>query len=446
LPPAGYGAGNWVRGSSPLPYRINFENLGPGSKDGNGNSYPTFATAPAQRVTIVDQLSPYFDWTSFRMAEIAFGDFVVPVPGNASHYAGSVPVFTAGGNFVVEIEAGIDFNTGRVTMAMQAIDPETGLPPDVSLGVLPPEDGTGRGMGHLSFVIRPKAGLPNGTAIRNVAEIRFDTNAVIATNQIDPQDASRGTDPAKEALVTLDGGAPTAAIAPLPAASDKIQFEVEWSGDDQGGVGIRSYDIFVSVDGAPFALWLDGTTASSAIYEAGYGQHLAFFAIAEDFLGQRSEIPELAHARTVTAADAYLVWLRSRFGDSVDDPEQENILWGDDADPDGDGVSNLFEFISGTHPGVADGQLGYSVRFEDQRAILTYRLTTVSPHSLDHRIEWSTDLVQWQSAGVVHRLVQSTPEFQQFEAEIETSDLDKAFFRRVVNRRIPEASSGTNGH
>ena len=41
--------------------------------------------------------------------------------------------------------------------------------PDVLTGFLPPEDGTGRGMGYFSYVIDPAANLPTGTEIRNVA-------------------------------------------------------------------------------------------------------------------------------------------------------------------------------------------------------------------------------------------------------------------------------------
>ena len=62
-------------------------------------------------------------------------------------------------------------------------------------GFLPPEDGTGRGKGYIGYTVQPKAGLPTGTEIRNVALISFDGQTIIATNQIDPQDPAAGTDP-----------------------------------------------------------------------------------------------------------------------------------------------------------------------------------------------------------------------------------------------------------
>ena len=82
-----------------------------------------------------------------------------------------------GQTFDVLVEAGIHTATGQVYATFQSIDPNTQLPPDVLTGFLPPENGTGRGMGYISFTIQPKAGLATGTQIRNVALITFDQNA-----------------------------------------------------------------------------------------------------------------------------------------------------------------------------------------------------------------------------------------------------------------------------
>jgi hypothetical protein len=55
----------------------------------------------------------------------------------------------------------------------------------VLTGFPPPEDGTGRGQGYFSYLVRPDAGLATGTAIRNVARIQFDFGEIIATNQVE---------------------------------------------------------------------------------------------------------------------------------------------------------------------------------------------------------------------------------------------------------------------
>jgi hypothetical protein len=105
----------------------------------------------------------------------------------------------------------------RLAAQFMTLDPLTGLPPDVQSGFLPPEDGTGRGQGHLSYVIRAKPDVPSGMEIRNVAVIQVDFGDTIGTNQRDPHDPSQGTDPALEALVTIDAGPPSSHVLPLPA-------------------------------------------------------------------------------------------------------------------------------------------------------------------------------------------------------------------------------------
>jgi hypothetical protein len=71
---------------------------------------------------------------------------------------------------------------------------------------LPPEDGTGRGIGSVSYTIRPRAGLTTGAQIHNVASVKFDANKPIATDLVDENNPSLGIDPNKQALNTIDAG------------------------------------------------------------------------------------------------------------------------------------------------------------------------------------------------------------------------------------------------
>jgi len=173
-----------------MPYRVGFENWNQ-------------ATAPAQTVIVTDQLDSNLDWSTFELTEIGFGDERIAVPADTRHYETKVHMTYLGADFEVRIEAGIHLTTGEVYANFYSVDPVTGLPPPVDVGFLPPEDGTGRGQGYFAYIIRPKAGLPADTEIRNVALINFDFLETIATNQADPHDPSKGTDPAKEALVTI---------------------------------------------------------------------------------------------------------------------------------------------------------------------------------------------------------------------------------------------------
>ena len=188
--PKGVGSRGFVVAGSLMPYRVEFEN------DPN-------ATAPAQILEMTDPLDANLDWATFELTEVGFGGHLIAIPDNTQHFETSVPMDSNGVEFEVQIEAGIHLATGEVYAKFYSIDPNTSLPPTVNVGFLPPEDGTGRGMGHFSYVINTEPNLPTGTEIRNVAYITFDFIERIATNQIDPHDPSKGTDPAKECLNTI---------------------------------------------------------------------------------------------------------------------------------------------------------------------------------------------------------------------------------------------------
>ena len=273
--PAGYGSQAFVANGEVLPYQVNFEN-------------DRTATAPAQIVTISEVLDTDLDPATLRLTAVGFGDTRLIVPAaDAQHYETTVSMTYNGESFDVFIAAWIDLATRTVHAIFQSLKTDgSGLPPGVLTGFLPPEDGTGRGQGHLSYIVKSKADLPTGTEIRNVALIQFDYGEIIATNQIDPHDPSQGTDPNKECLNTIDAGAPASSVEPLPATTAAPDVRVTWSGqDDTGGSGIASFDVYVSDNGGPFTLWLDDTTETQAIYTGVPTHFYAFYAVATDNVG-----------------------------------------------------------------------------------------------------------------------------------------------------------------
>ncbi len=273
--PTGFGTNGFITASGTLAYRVDFEN-------------ETNASAPAQQVVLTDQLSGNLDWSTFRLAEVGFGDQLIVVPPNSQHFETNVPVSYLGTNFEVQIEAGLQLYSGLVYANFRSIDPATSLPPPVNIGFLPPEDGTGRGMGHIAYTINAKPNLPTGTQIRNVARISFDLLPSIATNQRDPHNPAAGTDPAKECLNTIDVGRPTSQVLPLPATNQTTQFTVSWSGtDDTGGSGVGSYDIYVSTDHGPWAPWLQQTTNTSGVFSGEPSRRYAFCSLAMDHVGNQ---------------------------------------------------------------------------------------------------------------------------------------------------------------
>ena len=91
------------------------------------------------------------------------------------------------GHMVVDVKSRMDLASGEVRWTLSAIDDATGqLPDDALAGILPPENGTGRGQGYVAFTIRPKANLAQGSVITNKASIVFDTRDApeIVTNEV----------------------------------------------------------------------------------------------------------------------------------------------------------------------------------------------------------------------------------------------------------------------
>jgi hypothetical protein len=284
--PAGFGVSGFVAGDSVLPYRIDFEN-------------EASATAPARRVVVTDQLDANLDWNTFELTEVGFGDNLITIPVGLQHYQTSVEMTYNGETFDVQIELGLDTSTGIITATFQSIDPNTNLPPDVLTGFLPPEDGSGRGIGYLSYLVQPKAGLATGTQIHNVARIVFDVNPAIDTDQVDPHDPSKGIDPAKTDLNTIDSVAPTSSVAALPGFSLGT-FTLNWSGsDDPGGSGLQYFDIYVSDNGGPYTAFLNSTNLTSATFNGTNGHTYSFYSVATDNVGNREATPGTAQASTV---------------------------------------------------------------------------------------------------------------------------------------------------
>jgi RHS repeat-associated protein len=289
--PGGFGTAHFVRADQTLPYTIHFEN-------------EKSATAPAQEVFITQQLAGTLDLSSFAMGDIGFGSVTIDVPDGLQAYQTRIAyqnLQNGGTRLLVDVSAALNAQTGIVTWTFRSVDPVTGqLPEEVLDGFLPPNDDTRRGEGFVSYTVRAKPGLATGTQVRGVANVVFDTNAAIATNQVDPHDPSQGTDPNKEALVTIDSDAPASSVAILPSFRPTT-FTVSWSGTDQGS-GIANYDVFVSDNGAPFTQLLTGTILTATSFTGVHNHTYRFYSVATDNVGHRQ--PTTATAQATTKVDS----------------------------------------------------------------------------------------------------------------------------------------------
>lgn len=259
----GIGEEKYTRLANELPFIIFCENV-------------DTASAAAQEVLIIDTLDvEKMNLGSFSFGPISFGTNVITPPPRTKQFAGSVD-FRPNDTLLVNVNAQFDTLTGVALWHFQAIDPNTGKPPeDPQKGVLPPNVISPKGEGSVSFNIIPKDSLSFGTKILNRASIIFDTNPAIATN---------------EWINTIDNQKPISQVALLDTVINYTDFLVSWSGTDEGA-GIQKYTIFVSEDNGDFFPWLVNTTDTTAVFQGEFEKMYAFYSIARGSVGN-IELPK----------------------------------------------------------------------------------------------------------------------------------------------------------
>lgn len=186
-------------------------------------------------------------------------------------------------------QASYDPSTHQASWTLTSIDPSTGaLTTNPLAGFLPPDTSPPLGEGYVTFQATPLPGLTTGTTIDEQATVAFGINAPIQTDVF---------------TNTIDAGAPTSSVAPLPSVTSVPNFTVSWSGtDDPNGSGVGSYDLYVSIDGQPFIPWLLQTTQTSAIYPGTAGHSFGFYSVARDNAGNVQPTPSGAQTSTIAGA------------------------------------------------------------------------------------------------------------------------------------------------
>lgn len=153
-----------------------------------------------------------------------------------------------------------------------------------------------------------------------------------------------------EPLPAPDLVAPVSAVAALPAGSF-AQIPLSWSGTDTGS-GIASFDIYVSVDGAPATLWLDNTPLFGAVYPGSFGSSYAFYSVASDQAGNTEAAPGSPDAvTTVNRVNSPPVLT---VGTNVVVSEGTTVFIANGAtDPDSDVQTLTFSLAAGSPPNAS---------------------------------------------------------------------------------------------
>lgn len=132
----------------------------------------------------------------------------------------------------------------------------------------------------------------------------------------------------------------------------------------------------------------------------------------------------------VTVHDSYLAWVDRAFGMTTPGKtEKEN-------DPDGDGISNLFEFVLGLDPSTQDsGKFPTPIYDAESKALsLTWSNRQLDPQRFSVIAEVSDDLKIWRSdsASIQVETLSSTDLMESFRAvALTTADQTRTHFMRL---------------
>ncbi len=271
IAPDGYGEEHWISGEATLPYIIRFENM-------------SDATAPAQRVVITQPLDADLDYRTFRVTDFGWGNQYTEVNDDLPFYLGRIELTDESG-LVVDVFATIDVISGLATWVLQTVDPATGEPPEDALaGFLPPNDENGIGEGFVSYTIRPRSDATTWSVIDAEATIVFDTNEPIDTPPV---------------FNTIDAVAPTSSVTEATNEFWTANIFVTWGGEDDGGSALKNYNVYVSMDGGSYTIWLLNTTLTSAWFVGEQNHTYTFYCTSQDNAGNVEAFPSAPDAAVV---------------------------------------------------------------------------------------------------------------------------------------------------
>jgi PKD repeat protein len=261
---------NYVQSLPQIPYTVMFENV-------------DSAGLAAQEVIVYDTLDKeHLDLSTFELNSFNFADRTFNIPPGLQNYSVDVDLRPEK-NLIVRITGQLDTATGVAKWHYISFDPLTmALTEDPILGFLEPNVNPPEGDGRVSYSVKPKDSLANGTVVRNRAKIVFDANDPILTN---------------EWIVTIDDEKPMSLVNQLDEEVYDSTFTISWSGNDPYGE-IAGYNIYVKINDGDYIPWFVATEDTSAVFTGQYDSTYKFFSIAVDYAGNFEEAKTMYDAYT----------------------------------------------------------------------------------------------------------------------------------------------------
>ena len=240
------------------------------------------ATSNAVEVFVYDTLNiASYNLESFRFEKIWIAGTFYDVVMDNNDFAMDVDL-RPGINTIVRIRGSFDPVSAVAFWHFMSLDPATmDITEDPEGGFLPPNTEKPNGEGFVSYSINLNPSLVNNDDIEAKATIVFDFNQPIETNLF---------------VNTIDLQHPVSSVYDIQAVGDNELYEVFWQGTD-AGAGINYYNVYRSVAGGEFSLWLNNTAATSDTMTAIPGTTYSFFCQAIDNL--ENEEPYKGYAEQV---------------------------------------------------------------------------------------------------------------------------------------------------
>jgi hypothetical protein len=277
-----------IRGETTLPYTIFFENL-------------STATAPAYSCTIYDTLDKdKLDLKTFQFGVYGFGK---------GKNLGDTTMMGAIG--VLELDEYIEVNLTKLKVkyvhVRAKLDPATGIltyqfeglneayekdESDPDFGFLPPNKKSPEGEGFVSYFVKPKENIADGSIIRNRAAIVFDNNPPIITNTW---------------TNTIDKTAPTSTVISCEKTDRDSLYLLKWSGNDGKGSDIRHYSVYFAEKDSAWQIFRPYTSNHQDTIRLIPGKVYCFYSIATDSVYNKEvKEPQQEYCFTATGQDAFL--------------------------------------------------------------------------------------------------------------------------------------------
>ena len=264
--PIGIDSVRWVSVNDVLNYTIYFEND------------PEFATANAQIVDVRFDFPDKRLMKDFKLGRYGFANNAFDIEDEPNVYSTRIDMRDSMKIFV-DLHAGLDITKNQGFWKFSSIDPESGYAPwQVDRGMLPVNDSTHVGEGFVTFRIKPYEDMVTGDTISFNANIVFDSNDTIPTNNW---------------KVTVDTGMPTSKIIAKVDEKDYSHYMLSFTAnDDENGSGLKRIFLYHANKMGLYEEYAVCPVDSIIDFYVEKGKQYDFFSIAEDRVGNKEPLKE----------------------------------------------------------------------------------------------------------------------------------------------------------